>query len=53
MIQLSLSRIGVGVEAARIVSISLLIAFTVVLYFSLKMLDRRKESSTSLGGENR
>ncbi|MGC8831828.1 MAG: hypothetical protein ACP5PQ_04540 [Thermoproteota archaeon] len=53
MIQLSLLRIGVGVEAARIISISLLIAFTVVLYVSLKVLGRRKESSTSIGGENR
>lgn len=53
MIQVSLPRIGVGIEAARIISISLLIAFTVVLYVSLKVLGRRKESSTSIGGENR
>ncbi|MEM2939985.1 MAG: hypothetical protein QW304_00310 [Thermoproteota archaeon] len=53
MIQVSLPRIGVGIEAARIISISLLIAFTVVLYVSLKVLGRRKESSTSISGENR
>ncbi|MEM2981389.1 MAG: hypothetical protein QW385_08535 [Thermoproteota archaeon] len=53
MIQVSLPRIGVGIEAARIISISLLIAFTVVLYVSLKVLGRRKESSTSIDGENR
>jgi hypothetical protein len=53
MIQVSLPRIGIGVEAARIISISLLIAFTVILYVSLKVLGRRKESSTSISGENR
>lgn len=52
MIQLSLSRIGIG-EAARIVSISLIIAFTVVLYVSLKVLGGRKKDSTSVSGENR
>lgn len=40
MIQLSLPRIGVSTDAARIISISLLIAFTVVLYISLKVLSR-------------
>jgi hypothetical protein len=53
MIQVSLPQIGVGVEAARIISIGLLIAFTVVLYVSLKVLGRRKESSTGISGENR
>ncbi|MGQ9595982.1 MAG: hypothetical protein ACUVUS_01145 [Thermoproteota archaeon] len=38
MIQLSLPRLGLSVDIARVISISLLIVFTIVLYFSLKML---------------
>lgn len=53
MIQLSLPRIGMGVDAARIISISLLIAFTVVLYISLKVLSGRKKGSNSVSGGNR
>lgn len=52
MIQLSLSRIGMG-EAARIISIGLIIAFTIVLYVSIQVLGKRKKGSTSVSGETR
>lgn len=42
MIQLSLLRLGISAEASRTISISLLIAFAVVLYFSIKILSREK-----------
>jgi len=40
MIQLSLPRFGVSTDAARLVSISLLIVFTAVIYISLKAFSR-------------
>ncbi|MGQ9479563.1 MAG: hypothetical protein ACUVQ0_06095 [Thermoproteota archaeon] len=53
LIQLSLPWMGVGADVARMISISLLIAFAVVLYVSLKVLSERKGGSTSVSKENR
>lgn len=40
IIQLSLPRLGFNTDAARLVSISLLIVFTAIIYISLKAFDR-------------
>ncbi|MBO3799634.1 MAG: hypothetical protein FGF52_01040 [Candidatus Brockarchaeota archaeon] len=42
MIQLSLPRLGISVEASRTISVSLLIAFAIVLYLSIKAPPREK-----------
>lgn len=42
MIQLSLPRLGISVEASRTISVSLLIAFAILLYLSVKAFSREK-----------
>ncbi len=52
MIQLSLPRLGISVEASRTISISLLIAFAVVLYLSIKAPFRREKAQGVKEGKN-
>ncbi|MEM2930296.1 MAG: hypothetical protein QW797_05495 [Thermoproteota archaeon] len=49
IIQLSLPRLGFNTDAARLVSISLLIIFTAIIYISLKAFDRSgRQGNTGL-----
>ena len=52
MIQLSLPRLGVSIEASRTISISLLIAFAIVLYLSIKIPFKREKAQGVKEGES-